>query len=233
MKQTILKSPILLICVAIILVMNTELISYEKPKALVIPPSPSIRYFTMGYTETVGDSWWLTAIQSLNVCEQDRGASSFAPSGNRIGLDRTPSCSYGWVFHVLNLIIELIPRFHFVAVNGPIILSVIIDDIDGATVLFEKAIKLYPNDWVILSRAASHFASEVEDRQKAALLFLRAARLGAPPWMALYAAKLSSKEGLHFFSRRILEEFRYNPNLRDEDKKYIEQKLKGLTKKAE
>jgi hypothetical protein len=233
MNTKLIKFFILVTSILVIIYVNLYYNHGPRNKNLVTAPAPAIKHFTFGYIESMGDSWWLASIQNFTDCEQNRGGSSYAPSGARMGLNRTPACSFGWLYHAINLTIELIPRFYLAAANGPIALSVVVDDIDGASALFDKVIELYPYDWVILSRAASHFASEVEDRQKAAALFLRAARLGAPAWMALYASKLTSKEGMHYFSKKILMEFKDNPNLRDEDKRYIEEKLRVLNKKAE
>jgi hypothetical protein len=215
-----------LICVVPIVLLN---LSYETRSTTIpsAPPPLNIKLFLFGQDETVADVYWLKALQNFNVCEQDRGGSSYAPNGARMGLNRTPSCSYGWLSRTLYFIGNLVPRFRFLFVVGPTVLSTIVDDIDGATELYKLAVKLYPNDWLILSRAATHFALEVENRPVAAQLYLRAVENGAPTWMGLYASKLFGQEGLHNLSIRILRDFSKNTNLSARDRAYIEEKLKA------
>lgn len=202
----------------------------EVRDSLPIPLDPAISLFTFGYSETLADSIWLQSLQNFRTCEQDRGGSPLTALGARMGPDRIPSCSYSWLYHMLNVTMHLAPRFKTVAEIGPMVLSSVIDDIDGATELYTRAVRHYPDDWVILSRAATHFALEIEDGQKAAQLYLRAVDKGAPVWMALYASKLSSQEGQRELAIRILKRFSDDERLTERDRKYIEEKL-GAKKK--
>ena len=64
---------------------------------------------------------------------------------------------------MLNLIFELDNRFHLAASLGPVTLSVVADDIEGATELFKKVLEQYPSDWVLNYQAGYHFMAELED----------------------------------------------------------------------
>lgn len=224
-RKHLLVSLLLSLSVIGIIAANLSSCPLDSVGPLDVPPGPEMVYFHFGYSETFADSTWLRSLQNFSSCEQDRGGSSYAPNGARMGPDRTPACSRGWLFRVLNVVLELAPRFHVVALIGPTVLSAVVDDIDGASDLYLKAVKLFPNDWVILSRAGSHFALEVENFPLAAKLYIRAVENGAPTWMALYASKLWSKDGQQELSRRILMRFRDNSRLTDRDREYIEKKL--------
>lgn len=172
----------------------------------------------------------MRAIQQFDKCEQDRGASPLTSEGLRMGLDRTPECNRGWVFQMLNLILDLVPRFYYPARVGPVILSVVIDDIEGATIIYEKALRNFPNDWIIASRAAYHFTFELEDNTRGSLLYYRAAKLGGPSWMALYASKLSNKEGKKELAIRMIKDFMESKEFKPSDIDIFSEKLKELQK---
>ena len=73
---------------------------------------------------------------------------------------------------------------------GALALTVIINDYDGASRLFDKAVKQFPSDWPILSRAAYHAMIEEKNNLKAAELLRKAALAGGPEWYNSLAAKL-------------------------------------------
>lgn len=171
------------------------------------PPAKEIKYISMGHNNTMADLFWLRTLQDFGVCDQKQKGNNLAPDGKRMGKDRTPSCSKGWMYRMLDLVMELAPKFYMAARTGPLSLSVIADDIDGATLLFEKAMLAFPNDWVIMYRAAYHYMMELEDKQRASDLFLEAFKYGAPEWTPLLAAKLQQKSGQYAVANLILQEF--------------------------
>lgn len=206
--------------------LNYDVMRIEQP--LLIPPTESIRHFTFGYNESFSDSLWINSIQHYGACEQMRGGTSKSTSGAQMGLDRTPSCSQGYLYHLLSLILDLVPRFKLASRSGPIVLSVIIDDIDGATLLFKKAMRNYPDDWVIASRAAYHYVFELEDLETGAGLYYRAATIGGPSWMAAYASKLESQNGRNDVAKKMLTSFMKANDLSETEKKMFLNKLKYL-----
>lgn len=174
-----------------------------------IPPPPELANFHMGYAALMADAYWLRLLQDVDYC----GASaipfedSLNPSGARRGPNRTPGCKKGWSFSMLNLILELDPRFHYAVQMGPMSLSVISDDIEGATIMFKKATELYPNDWILHYQAGYHFMSELEDYESAASYYDEASKLGAPRWLPLLVARLQTKAGKSWLARATLENF--------------------------
>lgn len=123
---------------------------------------------------------------------------------------------------------ELAPRFHMVAATGPLVLSVIVDDIEGATLLFERALKAFPEDWEIKFRAAYHYMIELENKPRAAELFLQAAEQGAPEWTILLAAKLREQNGEKAVARFILQNFLERQDIEIKNRDAAEQKLDSL-----
>ncbi len=189
-----------------------------------IPPEES-RYFLFGFAESYADSLWLRLIQNFDFCEnrdvQDgrvamyyyqqnanqsgRSTASNANEQAEVPLHlRTPSCKKGWAFQMLDRITDASPKFRIAYAVGGVGLSVMVDDREGATLLFEKAIKAYPNDWPILYRAAYHFLLENNDEQRAAELLGRAAEAGAPYWTAALAGRLYSKAGRTQLAKEVI-----------------------------
>src|SRR5690606_26711251 len=165
------------------------------------------------------------------VCEQKSRGNPLNEDGVRRGRDRVPECRFGWGYHMLNLITEIAPRFHLAASIGPISLSVIADDIEGATALFEKALKLFPNDWLLHYQAGYHHLFELEDKGAALAHFERANLLGAPGWLPLLIARLHSELGRQAVAVSVLKSLVEKGH---HDRRVIERaegKLKSLSKK--
>jgi hypothetical protein len=88
---------------------------------------------------------------------------------------------------------------------------VIVNDFAGASRIFDKAVKAFPNDWPILSRAAYHAIYEEKDKEKAAKLLLRSAELGGPPWQYLLASRLSLESGEREFTEAMIHQLESEP----------------------
>lgn len=227
-KVSWLKHGCLFIAIFVVVWSNLNFTAIQIQNLPLMPPPESINYFTFGFDETIGDFFWLSAIQNFSTCEQNRGSTPMSPHGTRMGLDRNPTCQRSWLYHVLNLVLELLPRFHYAARVGPVTLSVVVDDIEGATLIFEKAMRNFPKDWVIMTRAAYHYVFELEDYQRGAQLYYEAAKLGAPSWMALYASKLTDEQGRKEMAIRMIKNFMQSQDLKPGDKIHFINKLKEL-----
>lgn len=71
-----------------------------------------------------------------------------------------------WMFHRFNTISILEPLFYENYAFGGPYLSIIKDDIKGATFIYNKGLSEYPDDFYLLKNAAFHFHFEVEDYQR-------------------------------------------------------------------
>ncbi len=108
---------------------------------------------------------------------------------------------------MLSTITDLAPRFKVPYKAGAIGLSVGVDDREGARIIFEKAIKQFPEDWTISYAASYHYLFEIQDPVRAADLLMQASRYGGPPWLPALASKLYSASGRQELGRSVIEEY--------------------------
>jgi pentatricopeptide repeat protein len=183
-----------------------------KAESRLIAPPPGIEYFTFGYKEPFADSLWIRAIQDFDYCDEQI---------------KTNFCrNNSWLSQMLDLVTTLSPHFRMPYATGPVALSVLISDIDGATQLFEKGIRQFPNDWPILYRAAYHYIYEVGNKGRAAELMERAAKNGGEPWMYSLASRLYGESGQLELGIRLYEEMKHSnihPNILARMRSKIEQ----------
>jgi len=163
----------------------------QKPRDLFAPPK-GIENFTFGHREVTADFLWIRAIQDFDYCEQS--------------LEKHLCVGKGWLYQMLEAITNLSPKFRMPYATGAVALSVMVSDVSGAAALFEKGIKEFPNDWPILYRSAYHSLYELKDKRKAADLFARAGRNGAPGWVFSLAGGLYNENNDKGAAERILQE---------------------------
>lgn len=197
----------------------------EEPK--YVAPPKEILHFTFGYRESIADGLWLRVIQDFDFCGQEApknlsGASIFSAqdkygekgpeSADQIVKDilehelPPARCNKGWVFHMLDRITDLVPRFRMPYIMGATLLSVAVDDREGARLIYEKGMLQFPSDWSIAYRAAYHYLYEIQDGRRAAQLLDAAARNGAPQWVVSLAARLFSQSGKLQLGITVLED---------------------------
>jgi len=150
----------------------------ERPRDLLSPPL-GMEHFTFGHNDVTADTLWIRAIQDFDYCDQH--------------IAKNLCVGKGWLYRMLNSITDLSPKFRMPYATGAVALSVMVSDVEGAARIFDKGVRNYPNDWPILYRAAYHNLYEVKDKKKAADLFIRAGRNGAPPWVFSLAGGLYSE----------------------------------------
>ncbi len=165
---------------------SRELGGERRGDPLIAPPD-LIGHMSLGYHMSLADSLWLRALQDFGFCGQDKKQGEDS--------EGQPRCEEGWSFQMLDAATNLDPRFWMVYRTGAVFLSVVVDDIRGASRLFEKGLEHYPEDWPLLYRAAYHQMAEENNLELAADLFHRAALHGAPDWVPLLAARLFSDIG--------------------------------------
>jgi hypothetical protein len=153
---------------------------FKREDHFLAPPKDLV-HFTFGYNETMADTLWIRSIQDFDYCEQK--------------INKTMCKGNSWLFRILDVVSDLSPHFRAVHSMGPIALSIIISDIEGASKIFDKATERFPNDWVILGRAAYHALYEENDKPKAARLLKQAAQNGGPYWYYSLAGRLYAEGG--------------------------------------
>lgn len=175
-------------------------------------PPKGIVHLTFGQSEMLADLYWLRLIQDFDFCEQK--------------IDQVNCSGQGWVFHMLDLVTELSPNFRMPLAVGPMMLSVVVSDIQGASVLFDRAVSRFPKDWPILYRAAYHAMLEEKNIAKAAGLMEQAAKNGAPQWVYGLSARLYTDAGQSEFALGLLRELEDSGSVDSAILDRIRQKLK-------
>lgn len=163
----------------------------EKPRDLLSPPI-GVEHFTFGHRDVTADFLWIRAIQDFDYCDQQ--------------IAKNICVGKGWLYRMLNAITELSPKFRMPYATGAVALSVMVSDIEGAARIFDRGVAEFPDDWAILYRAAYHYLYEVHDKKKAADLFVRAGRNGAPPWVFSLAGGLYNESNERVAAEAVLQE---------------------------
>lgn len=76
-----------------------------------------------------------------------------------------------WMFLRFNLISELEPKFYENYAFGGPYLSIVKDDIEGASIIYKKGLKQYPDDYSLIKDASFHFYFEAKDVASSQELF--------------------------------------------------------------
>ena len=187
--------------------------NFREVKDLIPPPS-NIELYTFGFRYQLADFLWIRAIQDFDYCDSP------------ISKNRCKDNS--WLFLMLDGVTRLDPDYRMPYDFGALALSIIISDIDGATQLFDKGAKNFPNDRKIQYQAGYHALLEEKNNLKAAERFDRAADLGAPAWLKGLAGRLYNKEGRKEDVERLLTELTGS-----EENKWLAERLKNRIQSGE
>ena len=186
-----------------------------------------------GFEPAMADTFWLRWIQDADTCYSyfatvaidqttfDKKDAFFNP--------RHRNCDGSWGFKMLDAVTKLDPRFRMPYVAGAMALSVLVEDYEGATLLYNRGLQNYPNDWQLHYRASYHFLFDRQDLPRAAELLTRATTLGGPNWLASLAARLYSRSGQLQLGLLTLTQYRQTldegtPAAKDVDKRLAELK---------
>ncbi len=211
----------------------------ERSPLEFLPPNyENIERFSFGYQDNIADSLWLRLVQDYHYCGQQNLKKQGIEKGvdqSIFGPDRVMNCNKGWVYHMLKSILQLSPHFLGPARTGGIMLSVAVDDVHGATEVYDLAIKGFPHNWNILYSAAYHNLFETKDKDMAADLLVRAGRLGAPWWVFSLASEIYTEGGSIRVAYRTLLDLYADEKDRDPNSdllKSLEVELEEVRKEA-
>lgn len=195
-----------------------------KPSYLV--PPKDLKFFSLGYDEILADGLWLRVIQDFDYCGQTAAVQPKSPSSGvaPVNPDFIPEkCVNGWVYHMVDSVTELAPKFRMAYSSGGVMLSTVIHDIAGASAIFDKGSARFPTNWQILYYASYHALASENNNEKAADLLVKAAKNGAPPWTYALAAKLYTRVGKALFAKAVLTEI-----IQDQDERWVPSLKKRL-----
>ncbi len=164
----------------------------QEMRSDYIAPPVELKYLNAGFSIAVSDSFWLRAIQDFDFCSKP--------------LNDSECNGKSWLFHTLNLVVELDNRFLEAFYYGSLALTVIISDYAGASVILDKAVIAFPKHWSILYTAAYQAFFHEKDKLKASRLYLAASDNGAPDWVRLTAGRLAGEGGDLGSAREILQQ---------------------------
>lgn len=165
-----------------------------QEKKILIAPPPKLEFYSFGYQFVIADSLWLRAIQDIEYCEV------------QVAKNRCQSNS--WLYQMLEVLTTLAPDYLIAYREGGIALSVVISDSEGATKIYEKGIRVFPQDFRLVYRTALHAYYDEKNYLKAANLFLQAARIQGleGTWLYSLASRLYADAGKKDIALRLYQQ---------------------------
>lgn len=157
----------------------------------ILPPPEGLEYFHLGFADVASDLLWLGFIQHSFDCSKYKD-------------EKGERCPYRWGYKTLNEASKLSPKSQALYKHGAVKLSVLLEDHQGASEIFERGLGRYPKDWLVNYRAAYLYMEELKEPERAAQLLEVAAANGAPYWTRSLASRLYNESGQLELSYRIL-----------------------------
>lgn len=168
---------------------QNSLVQYRSPEQeslLYLPSGKLLKPLALGYDQLLADLLWMKTVSYFG--------------GHYLG-DK----QYPWLAHMLNLIIDLDPRFDFPYYFGGVVLSLEASQIDQANKILERGIEAYPERWEFPFYIGFNHFYHRRDLAKG-LPYLEKASLlpKAPPYLKDVVARLYAKsekggDALHFY----------------------------------
>lgn len=199
-KHNYYMKRIILIAIALLLLLPIRYFNknFAKPTIKIDKQSDAInlnkdfyKFFNLGNKRLISGILWVTTL-----IESDLDHYKGDPLNN-------------WMFYRFDSITDLEPMFLQAYQFGSLYLSVVKDDVPGGSFMFEKGLKLFPNDYQLNYYGGSHFLFEEKDFSRAEELFTNI--LGHPnaaQFLPSLVAKLRIQKGLD--SNEIIEFYKEN-----------------------
>lgn len=182
--------------VILFLNVNLKSITSNKFETALICVSEHTKDFVVGFENQVVDFFWIRFLQELDAYNELTIAEPHL----------CPDKVSSWHFHIMNVAFDLDKKFFEIYIHAPLLVGITIGDVRGASVLFDKSVAAFPNDWRILYRAAYQAMLEEKDKIKAAGLLYRAGKNGAPTWVMSLAGGLYNESGQRQLAEKIYSE---------------------------
>ena len=162
-------------------------------------PPQIIKYFSFGFSDLYADILWMRLIQNIDFCSSKKGIPVYDGKTKY-------QCEKGWSYKMTLAITELAPRFLAPYEMAGAIMSVIMGDKLGAKKIYDKALKMFPQNWQIHFSASYHYLVELKEETQAAKLLIKTADLGGPFWLYALAAQTYKKKGQLLLAKEILKQ---------------------------
>ena len=156
-----------------------------------ISPPEQIKYLSFGNSIQYADSFWLRAIQDFEFCDSP--------------VNEKECHGKSWLFQIIDTVVNLDQNFFEAHYYGALALTIMVNDFEGASAIFDKGVKQFPDNWMILYAAGYHALVEEKNKVKASKLYYQAGIKGAPDWVAMMAGKLAADGGDIDYATKILE----------------------------
>jgi len=193
LSEVLLIFALLVFCVFGILKTTISIPTGQLIRPADYYPAPKqIAHFALGYEHPFADILWIRVLQDLDYCEKT--------------ISEKQCVSKGWLFKVLDLATDLDSNFYMPHAYGALGLSVLVTDIEGGSLIFEKGMRHFPKDWQIHYWAGYHALTEEHNEAKAAEYYAVAARNGAPQWTFLLAKRLATSAGRQELADNMVKE---------------------------
>ncbi len=177
-----------------------------------VHPSPGIKFFTMGYDNLLTGAMWISMLPEDGTCDQTDSKEVSYNGGTTLkevlSKHLKPSrCHLSWVYEMLNVMSILTPRFYSIYSIGGTLLSVIVDDREGAKLIFDKGVKEFPTDWRITFQAGYHYLYELQNAKRATELLTMSYLHGGPSYIPSLLGGLYTEMGQLSFAKKVIEDF--------------------------
>ncbi len=120
------------------------------------------------------------------------------------------------LYYKYKTIVDLDPYFYELYYNGGIYLSIIKDDEEGATRIYERGLSIYPEDYYLLMNTGFHYYFELGDSENSQIYFQKVLDLHsktAPTYITVLLAKMKAQNegGLEAARLIIYETWKNSP----------------------
>lgn len=208
-KKTITSLSLALIFYGSAIYLNLDLL---KPKIEISKQDSAInfnttflKFFSIGNRRLVADILWIQTL--LESDEEHYKANDLN----------------GWMYVRFNNVAELDPLFYENYIWGGIYLSIIKDDRQGAANIFEKGLKIFPNDYDLNYNAGFNYYAQLGNYKRAHELFYQIQNHPkAPSFLPTLAAKIKFQTDFDYDAALAILHEQYN-KMKDE---YLKDKIR-------
>ena len=176
---------ILFIAFSALTIANSFNLKSERPYLQVSKQESSINFneqliakFNLGLKRLMAASLWISTILESDI-EHYKGKDLNS-----------------WMFLRFNSISILDPQFYENYVFGGTYLSIVKDDIVGASIIYKKGLELFPYDFELLKSAGFHFYFEANDKEQAFPIYQKLKKLRPDnPYFTATLSRMIAAEG--------------------------------------